>query len=75
MEGTCKPDPVPVRVAVIHLEPPSPAVSSNLPEGFGRAAYSAFLFGLAPRGVYLATSVTGECGELLPRRFTLAILR
>lgn len=28
------------------------------------------LFGLAPRGVYLAATVTGRAGELLPHRFT-----
>lgn len=28
------------------------------------------LFGLAPRGVYLAASVTGRAGELLPHPFT-----
>lgn len=29
------------------------------------------LFGLAPRGVYLAAPVTKRAGELLPHRFTL----
>jgi len=29
------------------------------------------LFGLAPGGVYLATPVTRDTGELLPRLFTL----
>ena len=29
-----------------------------------------FLFGLAPRGVYLAAGVTTDAGELLPHRFT-----
>ena len=29
------------------------------------------LFGLAPDGVYLAMSIAGTCGGLLPRHFTL----
>ena len=31
---------------------------------------SVLLFGLAPRGVYLAATVTSHAGELLPHRFT-----
>ncbi|GLZ47477.1 hypothetical protein Acsp06_36620 [Actinomycetospora sp. NBRC 106375] len=42
-EPACKPDPVPTSltgawVATIHLGPPSPAGSSGLPAGLGRAA-------------------------------------
>ena len=37
----------------------------------GRAALNASLFGLAPGGVYLASDVTIEPGELLPHPFTL----
>ena len=33
------------------------------------------LFGLAPRGVYLAATVTSHAGELLPHRFTHHLLR
>ena len=36
----------------------------------GQLIYDAFLFGLAPRGVYLAGHVTITAGELLPHRFT-----
>ena len=36
----------------------------------GQLIYDAFLFGLAPRGVYLAGHVTTTAGELLPHRFT-----
>ena len=35
-----------------------------------RAAQNIPLFGLAPRGVYLAATVTNRAGELLPHRFT-----
>jgi hypothetical protein len=39
--------------------------------GYERAAqFSTSLFGLAPRGVYLAATVTSHAGELLPHRFT-----
>jgi len=53
-----------------------PDVSSNLPEGLGRAILislkeNALLFGLAPGGVCLAPGVTTWTGELLPHRFTL----
>ena len=36
-----------------------------------RAILDALLFGLAPGGVYRASDVTIEAGELLPHRFTL----
>jgi len=36
----------------------------------GRATRNVSLFGLAPRGVYLATCVTTDAGRLLPYRFT-----
>ena len=37
----------------------------------GRVALNAPLFGLAPDGVYLASDVAAEPGELLPHPFTL----
>jgi len=40
----------------------------------GRAILDASLFGLAPGGVYLASDVTTEPGELLPHPFTLTRL-
>ncbi|BBA71481.1 hypothetical protein YM18_2970 [Geobacter sulfurreducens] len=40
----------------------------------GRAILDASLFGLAPGGVYLASDVTAEPGELLPHPFTLTRL-
>ncbi len=60
---------------IIHLGRALPHGSSGLP---GNAAISALsgplnsvsLFGLAPRGVYLAATVTSRAGELLPHRFT-----
>ena len=39
--------------------------------GHERAALDAPLFGLAPDGVYLASDVAAEPGELLPHPFTL----
>jgi len=60
--------------AIIHLGPPSPAASSNLPESAaGRGI--AFLFGLAPGGVYLATECCHLRGALLPHHFTLTPFR
>jgi len=40
----------------------------------GRDTLNAFLFGLAPDGVYLASAVTDGPGELLPHPFTLTCL-
>jgi len=59
------------RVMAIHLGPPLPMGSSDLPGSSGGPPSSAPLFGLAPGGVYLAPAVTGGTGELLPHRFTL----
>jgi len=56
--------------AIIHLGPPSPAASSNLPESAAGNGI-AFLFGLAPGGVYLATDCYQLRGALLPHHFTL----
>ena len=57
-------------VAIIHLGPPSPAASCDLPESTaGRGI--AFLFGLAPSGVYLAAACYHLRGALLPHHFTL----
>jgi hypothetical protein len=65
------------RTAIIHLGRPLPNGSSSLPEnavqqntGTG-SSHFVFLFGLAPRGVYLAGRVATPAGELLPHRFTL----
>jgi len=56
--------------AIIHLGPSSPTASSNLPESTaGRGI--AFLFGLAPGGVYLAAECYHLRGALLPHHFTL----
>jgi len=41
------------------------------PKASAGPASSAFLFGLAPDGVYLACRVTTAAGGLLPHRFTL----
>ncbi len=55
---------------IIHLGLPSPAASSDLPESAaGRGM--AFLFGLAPGGVYLAAACYHLRGALLPHHFTL----
>ncbi len=54
----------------IHLGATSPSRSSSLP---GNSAGHAIvpLFGLAPGGVYRATSCCHACGALLPHPFTL----
>ena len=62
-----------IGVAIIPLAQPLPIGSSDLPEGFERAARQksqilrclAFLFGLAPRGVCLAAHVAIRAGALL----------
>ncbi len=56
--------------AIIHLGPPSPAASCDLPESAAGHGF-AFLFGLAPGGVYLATECCHLRGALLPHHFTL----
>ena len=66
------------RTAIIHLGRSLPNGSSGLPGNAVRpspdteraARKSVSLFGLAPRGVYLAAHVTTRAGELLPHRFT-----
>jgi hypothetical protein len=55
---------------IIHLGLPSPAASSNLPESTAGHGI-AFLFGLAPGGVYLAAECCHLRGALLPHHFTL----
>jgi hypothetical protein len=55
----------------IHLAPMLPSTSSDLPGNSDGPPSSVPLFGLAPGGVYLAPSVTGGTGELLPHPFTL----
>ncbi|SFS92425.1 hypothetical protein SAMN05660874_04208 [Saccharopolyspora flava] len=82
-ESVCKPDSVPgrphdqPRSVTIYLGPPSPTSSCGLPANLGRATLDrprgrrdAHL-GLAPGGVYRATSVTRGAGGLLHHRFTL----
>ena len=59
------------RAMAIHLGPPLPMGSSDLPGSSGGPPSSAPLFGLAPGGVCLAPAVTDGTGELLPHRFTL----
>ena len=55
---------------IIHLGLPSPTASSGLPRSnTGRIKGS--LFGLAPGGVYLATTCYHVRGALLPHPFTL----
>ena len=56
--------------AIIHLDLPSPAASSNLPESAAGHGI-AFLFGLAPGGVYHAAECYHLRGALLPHHFTL----
>src|SRR3954469_1549817 len=81
-EQACKPDPVPRSLtargsATIHLGPPSPAGSSDLPAGSDGAPPNACAapvrepLGLAPGGVYRAAPVTRGAGGLLHHRFTL----
>ena len=69
-----------IGAAAIHLDLPSPAGSSSLPAGIGRAALKRLRWpfpegtgrlGLAPGGVYRAAPVTRGAGGLLPHRFTL----
>ena len=56
--------------AIIHLGLLSPTTSSDLPED--TAGHDmVFLFGLAPGGVYHATSCYQLRGALLPHHFTL----
>ena len=70
------------RPAVIHLGLPSPAGSSGLPAGIGRATLDRLRsapkagapLGLAPGGVYRAVPVTRDAGGLLHHRFTLTPL-
>ena len=58
---------------IIHLGLLSPASSSDLPEDIADHDM-AFLFGLAPGGVYHATNCYQLCGALLPHHFTLTCL-
>ncbi len=55
---------------IIHLQSASPQTCSGLPES-NASNISGFLFGLAPSGVYLATSCYQSRGALLPHHFTL----
>src|ERR1035441_10776355 len=54
----CKPVPVPLRAAVIHLHRPLLAGSSDLPGSLAGRAVPPPLFGLAPRGVFPAGRIT-----------------
>jgi hypothetical protein len=65
----------PLREARDNDHSSSPCVATGIERPtreLGRTTLDAPLFGLAPGGVYLAPSVTGGTGELLPHRFTLA---
>ena len=79
MERPCKPNFVTVKDGGNHSSSPDvtagierptrkrPRLASDLSGQLKRVS----LFGLAPRGVYLAAPVTRHAGELLPHRFTL----
>ena len=54
----CKPVPVPLRAAVIHLHRPLLTGSSDLPGSLAGRAVPPPLFGLAPRGVFPAGGIT-----------------
>src|ERR1019366_8228572 len=54
----CKPVPVPLRAAVIHLDRPLLTGSSDLPGSLAGRAVPPPLFGLAPRGVFPAGRIT-----------------
>jgi len=56
--------------AIIPLGPSSPTASCDLPESTAGHGI-AFLFGLAPGGVYLAAECCHLRGALLPHHFTL----
>ncbi len=56
-----------------HLQRPNPRTPGGQP--FSPMRGIALLFGLAPGGVCQASPVTRAAGELLPHRFTLAVLR
>ena len=62
-----------IAVTFIHLDEQLPTRShimwSGLPWCMRRATY--IFFGLAPVGVYLATTVTSDAGALLPHPFSL----
>ncbi len=58
-------------VTIIYLRRTLLPGSSSLPESRPVTDRHCFLFGLASDGVYLATWVTPNAGELLPHRFTL----
>ena len=73
-EQVYKPNSVSRRIgtAIIHLAQSLPTGSSDLPGGriprtrnLGGQPFDASLFGLAPRGVCLATRVTTRAGALL----------
>ena len=61
-------------VTIIYLRRTLLPGSSSLPESRPVTDRHCFLFGLASDGVYLATWVTPNAGELLPHRFTLTQL-
>ena len=62
-------------VMIIYLGTPLLTHSSSLPESHSATDRHCFLFGLAPNGVYQATRVTPNAGELLPHLFTLTVRR
>ena len=73
-----KPNFVPALTGDDHSSRPTVACRLERPTRKRRRIASALsgqlkcasLFGLAPRGVYLAATVTNRAGELLPHRFT-----
>jgi hypothetical protein len=73
-EGGSRPISRVLSWAIIHLGLPSPAASCNLPES-SAGRIIAFLFGLAPGGVYHAAACCHLRGALLPHHFTLTFRR
>jgi len=78
MERACKPNFVTVKDGGNHSSRPFVTERLERPTrkrdrfspAMGGQPRSVSLFGLAPRGVYLAAAVTSRAGELLPHRFT-----
>ncbi len=73
----CKPNSVTAEAAGNHSSGPCVAARLERPtrkrrplRELERATPNVLLFGLAPRGVYLAATVTSRAGALLPHHFT-----
>ena len=69
-KSECQPVSRVLSRTIIHLGLPSPTTSSGLP-GSDTGRIKRSLFGLAPGGVYLATTCYHARGALLPHPFTL----